>query len=115
MNIIQTKNGENIRLGDFIKAIPAKVDAKLKNISLGDTLRGIAVMSNMTAGLSLAVGFNLIRTPGGGPVHPAVRLVHFGLAAYNLKQASDLRSLAMEADAMDAAQAARRRAAEQAG
>ena len=91
--IIQTKNGENIRLGDFI-------DAKLKNISLGDTLRGIAVMSNMTAGLSLAVGFNLIRTPGGGPVHPAVRLMHFGLAAYNLKQASDLRVLALEADAL---------------
>lgn len=104
--IIQTKNGENIRLGDFIKAIPAKVDAKLKNISLGDTLRGVAVMSNMTAGFSLAAGFNLIKTPA--PLHPMMRLVHFGLAAYNLKQASDLRTMAAEADAMDAAARARK-------
>lgn len=106
--IIQTKNGENIRLGDFIKAIPAKVDAKLKNISLGDTLRGVAVMSNMTAGLSTAAAFNLIKTPGNVPLHPMMRLFHVGLAAYNLKQASDLRTMAAEADAMDAAARARK-------
>lgn len=113
MNIIIQHNGENIRLGDFVKSIPAKIDAKLKSISLGDTLRGVAVMSNMTAGLSVAAGFGLIKTVA--PLTPAGRILQFGLAAYNLKQASDLRTMALEADAMDAAQAARRRAAELAG
>lgn len=106
MNIIIQHNGENISLKSFIKAIPAKIDSKIKNISLGDTLRGVAVMSNMTSGLSVAAGLGLIKTVA--PLTPAGRVLHFGLAIYNLKQASDLRTMAAEADAMDAAARARK-------